>query len=53
MLFPFRFRDPVTGKWTRARYRAERHSIAVRYAEWQIIGEPEYRKPSGGSFSPH
>ena len=22
-LFPFRYRDPPTGKWIRARYRAE------------------------------
>ena len=27
--YPFRFVDPVTGRWVRARYRAERvqHSI--------------------------
>ena len=24
-LFPFRFRDPVSGKWVKARYVAERH----------------------------
>jgi hypothetical protein len=31
-LFPFRFLDPGTGKWIRARYKAERHEIvqAVR-----------------------
>ncbi len=23
MLYPFRFRDPLTGKWVRARYVAE------------------------------
>jgi hypothetical protein len=27
-LFPFRHRDPRTRKWSRARYRAERHEIA-------------------------
>ena len=31
-LFPFRYRDPRTGKWTTARYRAERREIAARYA---------------------
>jgi len=32
-LFPFRYRDPLTGKWVRVRYTAERHVIAERYAE--------------------
>jgi hypothetical protein len=31
-LYQFRFRDPVSGKWVRARYVAERHEIAARYA---------------------
>ena len=39
-LFPFRYRDRLTGKWVRARYVAERHEIARRYAEWEIIGPP-------------
>jgi len=26
-LFPFRYRDAVSGKWVRARYLAERHII--------------------------
>jgi hypothetical protein len=38
-LFPFRFRDPLTGKWVRARYVAERHVIAERYAEYENIGD--------------
>ena len=37
-LYPFRFRDPCTGKWIRARYVAELHEISARYAEWEIIG---------------
>jgi len=32
---PFRYRDHVTGKWVKARYVAERHEIAARYAEWE------------------
>jgi len=40
-LFPFRYRDPVTGKWVSARYVAERHEIAERYKEWEIAGPPE------------
>jgi hypothetical protein len=51
-LHRLRFRDPIAGKWTRARYRAERHAIAFRYATSELLGEPEYRNSSGGSFSP-
>jgi hypothetical protein len=32
VLFPFRFRDPLSGKWARARYVAEHHEIVARYA---------------------
>jgi hypothetical protein len=42
-LYPFRFRNPRTGKWIRARYLAERHELEQRYAEWEIVGEPEIR----------
>jgi len=42
-LYPFRFRDPLTGKWIRARYVAELHEIKQRYAEWEIIGPQEIR----------
>ena len=42
-LFAFRYRDPRTGKWIRARYRAERQEIAARHAEFEIIGPPEIR----------
>jgi hypothetical protein len=51
-LFAFRFRDPLTGKWVRARYVAERHEIAARYAVWEITGPPEMRARVGGAFSP-
>jgi hypothetical protein len=54
-LFPFRYRDPLTGKWVRASYLAERHEIAARYAEWEIIGPPEFRNvdPEARAFTPH
>jgi len=54
-LFPFRYRDPVTGKWVRARYVAELHEIKQRYVEWEIIGAPEVREVSSDErhFSPH
>ena len=45
-LYPFRFKDPVSGKWVKARYVAERHEIEARHApgEWEIIGPPEIRE---------
>ena len=42
-LYPFRYRDPLTGKWVKARYVAERHEIAARYQEWEITGAAEIR----------
>ncbi len=38
----------------RRRYVAERHEIAARYAEWEIIGPPEIRDvdPNVGYFNP-
>jgi hypothetical protein len=52
VLYRFRFRDPVTGKWVKARYVAERRELEARYREWEIIGEPEYRQPVGQAFNP-
>ena len=51
-LYPFRFRDPLTAKWTRARYRAGRGVIASQYREWEITGPPEFRGNDAGGFSP-
>ncbi len=42
-LYPFRFRDPRTGKWVRARYVATLDELKSRYREWEIIGPPEIR----------
>ena len=39
-LYPFRFRDPLTGKWRKARYRAELRVIRERYSEFELDGEP-------------
>jgi hypothetical protein len=54
LMYPFRFRDPRTGKWVRARYVAERHVIAERYAEWEITGPAEVHRRGGSweSFNP-
>ncbi len=53
LLYPFRFRDPLTGKWVRARYKASRSDLEKRYAEWEITGPGEMRHDVGGSFNPH
>lgn len=42
-LYPFRYRDPLTGKWIRGRYLAERHELEQRYREWEITGPPGIR----------
>ena len=54
-LFAFRYRDARTGKWVRARYRADPLEIASRYAEWEIIGPAEIRDvdPDARRFTPH
>lgn len=58
-LFRFRHRNPVTGKWVKARYVAERHEIEARHAagDWEIIGPPEIRivpdDARANTFNPH
>jgi hypothetical protein len=54
LLYAFRYRDELTGKWMKARYRAEHHVITRRFREtgWRIEGPPERRWPLGASFSP-
>jgi hypothetical protein len=51
-LYPFRFHDPLTGKWVRARHRAEHTEGAARYSEWEITGPPELRLRVAVAFSP-
>ena len=52
LLYLFRFVDPVTGKWTRARYVAELPEIAARHEQWEITGGPEIRRAGAVMFSP-
>ena len=54
-MFHFSYRNPRTGKWIRARYRADRDEIAARYTEWEIIGPAEIRNvdPAARYFTPH
>jgi hypothetical protein len=51
-LYPFRYRDPVTGKWVRARYRATRETIARRHAAWEITGPPLTPAGQAEGFDP-
>jgi hypothetical protein len=50
--FPFRYRDAVSGKWVKARYVRERHEIEARYKVWEIVSQPEYRRPLGEMLMP-
>jgi hypothetical protein len=52
-LFPFRYRDPLTGRWVNARYKATPEEIAARFAEWKITGPAEVRSPVTGAFNPY
>jgi hypothetical protein len=53
-LYAFRYRDPLTKKWVRARYVAELREIAARYAEYEVLGPPEIRNvdPHARWFDP-
>ena len=54
-LYPFRYRDPLTGRWVKARYKATRADIAAGHAEWEIIGPADVRDPDAGArrFDPY
>ena len=52
-LYEFRYRCPRTGKWRKARYRAELHQIRERYAEFELDGGPMVISgPTEGHFNP-
>ena len=51
-LYPFRFRDPLTGKWVRARHKLQVPVLQRRYAEWEIVGPPETRHVTETSAQP-
>jgi hypothetical protein len=50
VLYPFRYRDTLTGKWSRARYKATIEEITARHAEWDLIGPAEIRPGRGAMF---
>ena len=41
LLYPFRFVDPVSGKWVRAWYVATIKEIEARYARCEVTTYPE------------
>ena len=49
LMYPFRKRDPLTGKWYRARYRASAEDIARHPGDWIIDGAPETRRALGST----
>jgi hypothetical protein len=53
LLYRFRVRDPRTGKWYTARYRATPEEIRARYGEEFELLDAEVRQPLGGSFNPY
>jgi hypothetical protein len=52
-LYPFRYRDPLTGRWVKARFKATREEIAARHEEWEITGPADARAPITGAFHPY
>jgi hypothetical protein len=38
--YPFRLRDPVSGRWMRARFIAKLKDIADCCAAWEIVAPP-------------
>jgi hypothetical protein len=48
VLYPFRFRDPLTGKWIRARHKLRVPELQRRYADWELAGPPEIRHVTPG-----
>ena len=54
-LYAFRYRDPIGGKWIRARYVATLEEIARRYQHFEILGPAQIRDvdPESRHFAPH
>jgi hypothetical protein len=53
-LYPFCFRDTLTGKWIRARHKLQVPETQRHYADWEITGAPEIRRVTEASnqFNP-
>jgi len=50
--YPFRFRDPLTGKWVRARHKLQVPEIQRHYTAWEITGASEIRHVTETSAQP-
>ena len=51
-LYPFRFRDPLTGGWVRARHKLQVPELQRHYLDWEITGAPEIRHVTPTSTEP-
>ena len=51
-LYPFRFRDPLTNRWVRARHKMQVPELQRHYLEWEITGAPEIRQVTDMSAQP-
>ena len=51
-LYAYRYRDPRSGKWKRARQRASLAEIKKWYAEWEPIIELDYRTGEASVTNP-
>jgi hypothetical protein len=47
ILYPFRRRDPLSGKWYRARYKVSEEQLAQNEGEWIVDGPPEVHRSLG------
>lgn len=43
-VYRFEFFDDVRQRWVRARYVATQETLAVRYTQWRLVGEPILRE---------
>jgi hypothetical protein len=48
-LYPFRLRNPLTGKWHLARWKASAEEIAAQNGEWIIDGPPVVYRSLGAT----
>jgi hypothetical protein len=48
-LYPFRLRNPLTGKWHLARWKASAEEIAAQNGEWIIDGDPVVYRTLGAT----
>ena len=51
-LYAYRYRDPASGQWKRARQRATLAQIKKRHADWEPIIELDYRTGEAAVTNP-